>query len=75
MGTVRLTAPTIKARRGLAPPSHKSAIIADSMALAHHAPCRAQDKKGDASQHRLSYNNHNIYLCNSKLDSFAVYRR
>ena len=44
---VRLTVPTIRVRRGLAPPSHKSATIADLMVLAHHAPCRAHEiKKG-----------------------------
>ena len=42
---VRLTVPTIRVRRGLAPPSHKSATIADSMGLAPHAPCRAHQKK------------------------------
>src|SRR6185369_6087760 len=38
---VRLTVPVIRVRRGLAPPSHESATTADSMVLAHHAPCRA----------------------------------
>jgi len=42
---VRLTVPTIRVRRGLAPPSHKSATMADSMALVRHAPCRAHIKK------------------------------
>src|SRR5664279_5291082 len=44
---VRLTVPTIRVRRGLTPPSHKSATIADSMGLTPHAPCRAHyEKKG-----------------------------
>lgn len=43
---VRLTVPTIRVRRGLAPPSHKSATMADSMGLTPHAPCRAHNKKG-----------------------------
>ena len=42
---VRLTVPTIRVRRGLAPPSHKSATMADLMGLAPHAPCRAHQKK------------------------------
>jgi hypothetical protein len=42
---VRLTVPTIRVRRGLAPPSHKSAAMADSMGLAPLAPCRARHKK------------------------------
>src|SRR6185369_2838536 len=42
---VRLTVPVIRVRRGLAPPSHESATTADSMVLAHHAPCRAHTKK------------------------------
>ncbi|MEI6206950.1 MAG: hypothetical protein WCP20_09225, partial [Desulfuromonadales bacterium] len=47
---VQLTVPTIRVRRGLAPPSHESATIADSMVLAHHAPCRAHDNKRAVSQ-------------------------
>ncbi|MDA8428349.1 MAG: hypothetical protein M0T70_03735, partial [Geobacteraceae bacterium] len=46
---VRLTVPTIRVRRGLAPPSHESATMADSMGLAPHAPCRAHNAKKPAS--------------------------
>jgi hypothetical protein len=42
---VRLTVPTIRVRRGLSPPSHQPATIADWMALARHAPYLAHTKK------------------------------
>ena len=42
---VRLTVPTIRARRGLSPPSHQSTTIADWMALTRHAPYLAHIKK------------------------------
>jgi hypothetical protein len=45
---VRLTVPTIRVRRGLAPPSHQSATTADWMALARHAPCLAHIQKSPA---------------------------
>src|SRR6266571_7893740 len=38
---VRLTVPTIRVRRGLAPPSQRSTTTVDHMALARHAPCQA----------------------------------
>jgi hypothetical protein len=43
---VRLTVPTIRVRKALAPPYHESATMTDSMALVRHAPCRAHQKKG-----------------------------
>jgi len=43
---VQLSVPTIRVRRGLAPPSHQSGTIPDWMALARHAPCLAHIKKG-----------------------------
>jgi hypothetical protein len=42
---VRLSVPTIRVRRGLAPPSHQSTTTADWMALTRHAPCLAHTKK------------------------------
>src|SRR6266702_1489468 len=42
---VRLSVPTIRVRRGLAPPNHQSATIAGWMALTRHAPCLAHTKK------------------------------
>ncbi|MDR3579343.1 MAG: hypothetical protein P4L44_05225, partial [Oryzomonas sp.] len=44
---VQLSVPTIRVRRGLAPPSHQSATIADWMALTRHAPCLAHKQKGE----------------------------
>ncbi|HEY3308680.1 MAG TPA: hypothetical protein VGJ93_09520, partial [Desulfuromonadaceae bacterium] len=43
---VRLSVPTIRVRRGLAPPSHCLTTIAKQMALARHAPCLAHTIKG-----------------------------
>src|SRR6266702_3736800 len=54
---VRLTVPTIRVRRGLAPPSHKSATTADLMALTRHAPCRAHQKKRPGFSRPLPYLN------------------
>ena len=45
---VRLTVPTIRARRGLSPPSHQSTTIADWMALTRHAPYLAHTTKEEA---------------------------
>ncbi|HEY3309296.1 MAG TPA: hypothetical protein VGJ93_12640, partial [Desulfuromonadaceae bacterium] len=42
---VRLSVPTIRVRRGLAPPSHCLTTIAKQMALARHAPCLAHTIK------------------------------
>lgn len=39
----------------LAPPSHNSATIAESMALARHAPCRAHIKKAEESHPLFRY--------------------
>ena len=46
---VRLSVPTIRVRRGLAPPSHQAATMADWMALARHAPCLAHIQKEPAA--------------------------
>ncbi|MDD2337703.1 MAG: hypothetical protein PHD01_14135, partial [Geobacteraceae bacterium] len=42
---VRLTVPTIRARRGLAPPSHCLTTTAKQMALPRHAPCLTHTRK------------------------------
>ncbi|RQW77860.1 MAG: hypothetical protein EHM51_01055, partial [Geobacter sp.] len=38
---VRLSVPTIRVRRGLAPPSQRSTTTVEHMALTRHAPCLA----------------------------------
>jgi len=58
----RLTVPTIRVRRGLAPPSHQSATTADWMALTRHAPCRAHTQKGGISDPAFSFPGHIFFF-------------
>src|SRR6266567_3481229 len=60
---VRLTVPTIRVRRGLAPPSHKSATTADLMTLVRHAPCRAHTEKSPGNFPGLLISSHGIEGC------------
>src|ERR1017187_5944285 len=47
---VRLSVPTIRVRRGLAPPSHCLTTTVKQMALTRHAPCLAHKQKKSPRQ-------------------------